>query len=284
MRIDAHHHLWHYSTAEYAWISDAMSLLRKDYLLPQLENVMSASHVAAAVTVQARQTLEETRWLLGLAEQTDRIAGVVGWAPIAGEDFAMQMEPLLASRKLVGLRHIVQAEPAGFLDQQAFHRGMQHITACELTYDLLVYAHQLEEAIRFVDRHPRQRFVLDHCGKPNLRDGAFEPWNSQIRELAKRENVCCKISGLVTEADWTNWTADLLRPYVETVLDAFQPKRCMAGSDWPVVLLASTYSGWWTLLGQFASELSGHEQALLFGGSASAFYGLTTLDRSAACR
>ena len=272
--IDAHHHLWRYSAVEYDWIDDNMSALRRDFLPADLLAELEQAGVNAAVSVQARQTLEETRWLLDLAQNCEAIRGIVGWAPIASPNFAASLETLAAQPKLVGLRHVVQAEPKGFLDSADFNRGIQALRGTGLAYDLLIVEHQLEEAIRFVDRHPQQIFVLDHIAKPKIAIQELEPWRSRMRELGQRSNVCCKLSGLVTEDSWSHWSIDSLRPYIDTAVDSFGPGRTMAGSDWPVCLLATGYAQWWQLLQNYFENFSQNEKTNIFGATAIKFYNL----------
>jgi L-fuconolactonase len=272
--IDAHHHLWRYSAVEYDWINDSMSTLRRDFLPADLLTQLAQAGVNATVSVQARQTLEETHWLLALAQNNEAIRGVVGWAPIASPNFAASLEALAAQPKLVGLRHVVQSEPKGFLDSADFNRGIQALRGTGLAYDLLIVEHQLEEAIRFVDRHPQQIFILDHIAKPKIAIQELEPWRSRMRELGQRSNVCCKLSGLATEDSWSHWSIDSLRPYIDTALESFGPRRIMAGSDWPVCLLATGYAQWWQLLQNYFENFSQNEKANIFGATAIKFYNL----------
>lgn len=273
MRIDAHHHLWRYNADEFGWIGEESAMLRRDFLVDEFEMLLKGAGVQAAVVVQARCSVEETRWLLECAAASQRIIRVVGWAPLMQERLAAFLDEVAGERRLAGFREIVQDQPAGFLAGTAFNNGIRHLTARGFTYDLLVRAHQLEEAIRFVDAHPQQRFVLDHAGKPEIAQGRREPWQTQMKELAERPHVWCKLSGLVTEAQWDGWTEQDLRPYLDVCLEAFGPERCMVGSDWPVCLLASSYGRWWQLLEHWAGSLSGGEQAKLFGETAAYFYG-----------
>ena len=272
--IDAHHHLWHYSTAEYAWIDDRMTALRRDFLPADLVLELAKTGVDGAVTVQARQTLEETRWLLELARSCEAIRGVVGWAPLAAPDFKAAVSALATDPKLVGLRHIVQAEPEGFLDGLDFNRGVDAMQQIGLVYDVLIVESQLDEAIRFVDRHPRQPFVLDHIAKPKIATAEIEPWQTRIRELSKRSNVCCKLSGMVTEDSWSSWSIESLRPYLDTVVEAFGTDRLMAGSDWPVCLLATSYPRWWQVLRDYFANFSDDERAKIFGATVTRIYDL----------
>jgi L-fuconolactonase len=272
--IDAHHHLWHYSAVEYEWIDERMAALRRDFLPPEFIDELTSAGIDGAVTVQARQTLEETHWLLELATRHKEILGVVGWAPIASPDFAASLEALAANPKLSGLRHVVQAEPQGFLDGQDFNRGIRAMRETGLVYDLLIAEHQLGEATRFVDRHPQQIFVLDHIAKPKITAGEIEPWRTRIQELSKRGNVCCKISGMVTEDSWSHWSIESLRPYLDTVVNAFGADRLMAGSDWPVCLVASGYTQWWQVLRNYFADSSKDERADIFGATAARIYNL----------
>ena len=277
MRVDSHHHLWQYSTQEYGWIDDSMAALQCDFLPADLHQ--AAAGIDATIAVQARQTLEETHWLLSLADQSSLIRGVVGWAPIAAPDFPATLETLRRNPLLKGLRHVVQAEPDGFLDDPAFNRGIAALLPTDLVpglvYDILIFARQLPEAIRFVDRHPHQSFVLDHIAKPDIKANGFASWNVAIRDLARRPNVTCKLSGMVTEADWQTWSPHQLKPYFDTVLDAFGPSRLMFGSDWPVLTVASTYARWVETVSTWLTPLSPTERAAIEGETAARVYSLT---------
>ena len=274
--IDAHHHLWHYSAVEYDWIDDRMAALRRDFLPKGFIHELTGAGIDGAVTVQARQTLEETQWLLQLAAKHKEILGVVGWAPISSPHFESSLSALSTNPKLVGVRHVVQAEPQGFLDSEDFNRGIRILRGTGLVYDILIFEHQLEEAIRFVDRHPQQVFVLDHIAKPKIAAGELEAWRTQIHELSKRSNVSCKVSGMVTEDSWSNWSIDSLRPYLDTVVDAFGAHRLLAGSDWPVCLVAANYMQWWQLLRDYFAPFSAEERADVFGTTAVRIYNLKT--------
>jgi L-fucono-1,5-lactonase len=279
-KIDAHHHLWRYDAAEYGWIGPEMKALARDFLPQDLELELISSGIAGTVVVQARQSLEETRWLLSIADKSQMIRGVVGWADLCSVVFATQLQELSAAKKLKGLRHVVQDEPDdNFLNGPEFSRGIALLAGTGMVYDILIYERQLATAIEFVDRHPNQKFVLDHIAKPQIRTKMIEPWRTQIQELAQRESVFCKLSGMVTEASWTSWTIDDLRPYFDVVLDAFGPSRLMAGSDWPVCLLASTYQRWLQTLEQLTAQLSESERESIFGGVAAQVYRLHENDR-----
>ena len=252
-----------------------MKAIQRDFLPVDLRREISATGIDGTVAVQARQSLDETRWLLELAATNDFIKGVVGWLPLSSPQARRDMEGLAANLKLKGVRNVLQGEADElWLRNAQFNAGMDALTEFGLVYELLVFERQLQAAITFVDQHPSQIFVLDHLGKPRVKEGQLEPWKRHICELAKRENVCCKISGLVTEADWSAWREAQLRPYVETVLEAFGSSRVMFGSDWPVCRLACNYSRWGETVERLTDFLSVVERARLWGGNASRVYRL----------
>ncbi len=274
-RIDAHHHLWRYSPQEYGWIDEEMAALRKDFLPQDLLREIAATGIDGTIAVQARQTMDETRWLLQMADECDAIRGVVGWAPIAGEDFPAVMEEFEHRPKLKGLRHIIQGEKdENYILREDFNSGIRTLLGSGLVYDILIYERHLPQTTDFVDEHPEQIFVLDHVAKPLIREGVLEPWASRMRELGRRENVWCKLSGMVTEADWSKWTPETLRPYLDVAVEAFGAERLMAGSDWPVCLVASGYGQWFEVLRKYFAGFSEAEQAAVFGGTATTVYGL----------
>ena len=277
-RIDAHHHLWRYTPDEYGWIPDEMSVLRRDFLAEDLEREVRAAAVEATIAVQARQTIEETRWLLSLASEHAVIEGVVGWLPLTSESLPARLEEFREEAWLKGVRHVVQAEPAGFLDREDFNRGIAALLGTGLVYDILILAPQLQEATRFVDRHPHQSFVLDHIAKPGIARAEHAQWAVAIAQLAKRPNVVCKLSGMVTEARWTELTPHsmphVLRPYFDTVLQAFGPDRLMIGTDWPVLTVGCGYAGWWRTVEDWIAPLSMAEREAILGGVAARVYRL----------
>jgi L-fuconolactonase len=274
-RIDAHHHLWRYDPAEFGWINEKMSVLRRNFLPADLQPLLDRAGIAGAIAVQARQTLEETLWLLQLAEEASWMKGVVGWAPIAAPEFQEVLADLKRHKKLKGLRHVIQDEPDDqFILSTAFNRGIRALQDTGLVYDILIHARHLPQAVRFVDMHPDQRFVLDHCAKPPILSGELEPWATDLRELAKRPHVCCKLSGLVTEADWQQWTPANLEPYWRVVLEAFGSDRLLFGSDWPVAMLATGYQRWVDVVTGWVAPLSASEQDAIWSGTASRVYSL----------
>ncbi len=276
MKIDSHHHFWNYNPEEYGWIGDHMTKLRRDFspevLLPEIKQ----ADIDGVVSVQASQTLEETDFLNDYAKENAFIKGVVGWVPFANPGVEAHIERFAAEPKIVGMRHVVQDEPDdNFILGQAFNEGITRLKDHGLVYDILIYERQLGPSLEFVDRHPNQVFVLDHIAKPRICDGLLDPWKENMLELAKRENVYCKLSGVATEADWQNWTEDQLLPYLEVSLAAFSPARMMFGSDWPVALLAIDYKQWVDIVSRFTSTLTDSEQALVWGQVAMEAYGLT---------
>lgn len=233
MRIDSHHHFWLYKPDEYPWISDSMSMLHRDFTPADLSSTLKLTGIDRVVSIQARQTVEETRWLIQLAEENEFIRGVVGWVPLAEERVSQVLDGFVDSPWLKGVRHVVQNEPDDrFILSDEFNRGVARLMDYNLVYDILIFARQLSPTIEFVDRHPNQPFVLDHIAKPTISSTEIdENWQLNIRELSHRENVTCKFSGLVTEVRDDEWSVDVLRPYCDTVVEAFGPERLMYGSD-----------------------------------------------------
>jgi L-fuconolactonase len=275
LTIDAHHHLWKYNDRDYVWMSGEMTALRRDFLIPELEQVMRESDVEGTIAVQARQTTEETEWLLDLAARHPFILGVVGWVPLAAADVGSYLERFVQQPKLKAVRHVLHDESDDFyMLRDDFNRGVSLLPDFGLAYDILIFERHLPQTLTFVDRHPGQIFVIDHIAKPRIRDGVVSPWRERIMELAKRENVYCKVSGMATEADWNTWTVDELRPYFDVVLSAFGTKRLMFGSDWPVLTLAGGYEKWMSTFRSFIAELSMDEQESICRSSAIAAYGL----------
>lgn len=273
MRVDSHVHFWRYSAAEYAWIDSTMTPLQRDFMPEDAWREMQPAGMDACVAVQVRQTLDESRWLLALADEYAFIAGVVGWVDLRAGDVDAQIESV-KHPKLVGVRHIVQAEPDGFLQDEYFRRGVARLERHGLAYDILIYARQLAAAIDFATAFPDGRFVLDHLGKPDIRANGFDGWRRDLDRIAALPNVVAKLSGLVTEADWNRWTIEDLHRYVNAALDAFGPDRLMIGSDWPVCTLAGQYG---EVLDVVRSAISGRpaeEQDAIFGGTAQRFWGL----------
>lgn len=273
--IDAHHHLWRYSPREYGWITPDMEVLQRNFLAADLESEMRTAGVEGSIVVQARQTIAETEWLLKLAERTITIQGVVGWVPLTATTLPAALKKLGGHRKLKGVRHVIQSEPEDdYILRDDFNRGIATLLDTGLVYDILIHERHLPQAATFVSRHPQQVFVLDHLAKPRIRDGALQPWQDNLQRLSEYPNVYCKLSGLVTEADWATWTLEALQPYLDVCLRAFGPERLMAGSDWPVCLLASSYKRWWAALHQWCTRLNAEQCEQVLGGTARRAYHL----------
>jgi L-fuconolactonase len=275
--IDSHHHLWQYSKSEYPWMGEAAGALKHDFLIPELELIAKANEISGFVSVQARQTIEETQWLLELAERCELIRGVVGWFDLQdAELLGLQIKQFSSCRLLKGVRHVVQDEPDDeFILGTAFNRGVEALASTDWVYDILIFGKHLANTIKFVDLHPNQTFVLDHIAKPTVATGQFDQkWATEIRELAKRSNVACKFSGVATEVRDANWDVSTIRPYWEVMLEAFGSRRIMFGSDWPVCLLRTEYNRWKSSVGQLASSLSQDEQQAFWSANASRIYRL----------
>ncbi len=272
MRIDSHQHFWRYEPTDYPWIQSDWPI-RKSYLPSDLKPLLEAHRFDGCISVQARQSLEETRWLLELADAHEFIRGVVGWVDLRHPEVRLQIERFASHPKLVGVRHVVQDEPdKDFMLGSEFQRGIATLVDYDLRYDILIYPVQLPAAIALVTRFPNQPFVLDHIAKPRIGEGLLEPWRDQIRELAKRPNVHCKVSGMVTETHWNRWKQEDFDPYLEVVLEAFGAHRLLYGSDWPVALLSAEYEQVFALANRFVGPLSASEQSAILGENARQFY------------
>jgi L-fuconolactonase len=275
MKIDAHHHFWKYNPVEFGWIDDSMKIIRRDFLPEHLRAEISAAKIDGVISVQARQTIDETQQLLDFATQNDFIKGVVGWVELISPNVRNDLARFAANKKLKAVRHVVQGEPDdNFILRADFNRGISALREFDLRYDILIFERHLPPAIKFVDRHPNQIFILDHIAKPKIKANELSPWRENLRELAKRENIFCKISGMATEADFKAWTGPQLRAYFEVALEAFGARRLMFGSDWPVCLVACGYARWHALVAEWISKLSPDEQARVFGGTAIEAYKL----------
>ncbi len=274
MRIDAHQHFWIYNQREYDWIDETMASIRRDFLPADLRPELEDAGFAGSVVVQVRQTLEETRWLLELAEDNPFILGVVGWVDLRSPRLYQDLQSFAGKSKLVGIRHIVQSEPDDFLLDADFLRGISMLQEFDLAYDLLIYTKHLPLAAEFVKRFPRQRFVLDHLAKPPIRSRAIDLWARGMRELASFPNLHAKVSGLVTEANWQGWKPEDLRPYLDVAFESFGAKRLMIGSDWPVCTVAASYAQVVNLVKDYMSSYTAEDREAVFGGNAANFWRL----------
>lgn len=278
MKIDAHQHFWHYDPARDSWITDEMAILKRDFCPQDLSPECQASGIDASIAVQADQAEQETLFLLGLAENNKRIAGVVGWVDLCAPNAYDRLQFFSRFTKLSGFRHVAQSEPDDrFLVRPSFMRGISHLREFNFTYDILIYPRQLPAAIELVDHFSDQPFVLDHLAKPEIKSNNLGSWLTDIRTIAENPNVYCKLSGLVTEADWINWKPHDFRPYLDVVFDAFGPERLMFGSDWPVCLLAASYRQVKQIIEEYLEASGDDLKELIFGGNAIRFYNLHAL-------
>lgn len=274
-KIDTHHHFWKYNAEEYGWINDQQDAIRQDFLPLDLEQTINQVGITGVVSVQARQKLKETEWLLELAAEHPFILGIVGWIPLISPTVKEDLERFASNPKLKAVRHVLHDEADdNYMLGEDFNRGINLLEPLNLVYDILIFERHLPQTIKFVDRHPNQVFIVDHIAKPRIRDGVMSPWWENLKELAKRENVYCKISGVVTEADYKTWTEAQILPYLELVLETFGPKRLIFGSDWPVCLVAIAYADWFHLVSRFISKLSDEEQQRIWSGTAIEVYKL----------
>lgn len=273
MHLDSHQHFWQYNEQEYGWINDKMGVLRRDFLPEDLTWEQAKAGFDGSIAVQARQTIPETAWLLALASENEGLKGVVGWLDICSAGFEKQLEQYAEYPKLCGLRYLVQDEPnANFMLRNDFQRGLGLLKKYNLTYDILIFPQHLPMTCQLVKKFPDQAFVLDHIAKPFIKKGGLEPWAADIKRLASFENVFCKVSGMVTEADWQNWKKDNFVPYLDIVFEAFGPPRIMIGSDWPVCTVAATYEQVIQIVRDYISDLSASEQGEVLGETCQRFY------------
>jgi L-fuconolactonase len=273
-KIDAHQHFWRYNHDDYAWINDRMGILKRNYLPEDLKEEMDRTGIDGCIAVQARQMEEENRVLLSLAENFSFIKGIVGWVDLRSPDVNERLLQYSKYQVFKGVRHVIHDEPdPDFMLQTNFIRGISMLKEHNLTYDILIFEQHLPNTIQLVEQFPDQKFVVDHLAKPKIKDKQLEPWKSRMQELARSENVFCKMSGMVTEAGWKDWLPEDIIPFMEVVYDSFGSNRLMFGSDWPVCRLAGDYDKVFRLLDEFIPM---HEKEKVFGGNAIAFYGLET--------
>ncbi len=275
MNIDSHQHFWVYEPARDGWIDEHMGVLKHDFLPEELAFEFDANGIDASVAVQADQSERETLFLLDLAKRSTRIAGVVGWVDLASPRIDERLEYFSGYKKVRGFRHIVQSEPDNdFMLRAEFMRGISRLQEFGFTYDILIYPRQLPAAIELVERFPRQRFVVDHLAKPEIKVKNIEAWAAQIRRIAGNTNVYCKVSGLVTEADWHSWTLSDFDPYLDVVFESFGEDRLMFGSDWPVCLLAASYGQMKQIVENYVDRNALAAKDKIFGENATRFYDL----------
>lgn len=275
MRLDAHQHFWVYREEEYGWMDETCEPIKRDFLPEDLEPLLSGLGFDGSVVVQARQTLEETEWLLDLADRYDSIKGVVGWVDLCSDQVEEQLEKYAIHPKFKGVRHVVHDEPDdGFVLRESFQRGISKLQKYGLTYDLLLFPRHLKPAIELVKKFPEQPFVLDHIAKPFIAKGIVDGWKEDIYELASHPNVYCKLSGMVTEARLGAWKQEDFKPYLDVVFDAFGTERLMIGSDWPVCLISGDYPSVMGIVIDYMKALTEDEREAVLGGNCARFYGI----------
>ena len=274
MTIDTHVHYWQFDPVRDAWITEAMAVLRQDYLPQQAKSVFAENAVDACIAVQADQSETETDFLVELAVQNPFIKGLVGWVDLSSDSIEERLAYYSRFPIIKGWRHIVQAEPMDFLQREDFRRGIKALQAYAYTYDVLVYHQQLKPALAFMHAFPDQRFIIDHCAKPAIAKKEIGEWAKYMKEMAQHPDVYCKLSGLLTEAAWNDWTPADFYPYLDTVFDCFGTERLLFGSDWPVMLLSGTYRQWKSLLETYMKNCSDTERQNIFGANAIRCYNL----------
>ncbi|MES2828392.1 MAG: amidohydrolase family protein [Bacteroidota bacterium] len=275
LKIDSHQHFWNYTSDMDSWINDEMAVLRNDFMPEDLRPLLMQSGFDGCVAVQADQSPEENNFLLKHAEDNDFIMGVVGWVDLRAEDLSEQLSELSRHKKLKGFRHILQGEEdRALMLQPDFLRGIGELKKHGFTYDVLIYPDQLQYLLGMLKANPGQPFVLDHIAKPDIKNNSIGDWKVRLEDLKGFDNLYCKVSGMVTEADWKNWKQEDFIPYLDVIFETFGADRVMFGSDWPVCLVAASYAEVNTILETYISNLSLNEQELFWGGNAVKFYNL----------
>lgn len=277
MIIDSHQHFWDRSQPfEYSWLdSPELAPINRNFLPSDLEPLLNSCGIDKSVIVQTQHKIEENHWALKLAEDNSIIAGVVGWVDLASPDCEEQLLQFKDDPKFVGIRHVTQDEPNDdFIIQPSVMNGLKVLEKHRFPFDLLFYTKHLKHAATLGKELPDLPMVINHLSKPNIKEHQIDEWEKDLEEAAKFPNMHCKLSGMITEANWESWTVDDLRPFVEIAIEAFGPSRCMYGSDWPVCLLAGEYERMYSAITEILSELSDSEKAEIFGGTAIRFYNL----------
>lgn len=275
LRIDSHQHFWNYDLKKHVWMNDDMKILKTDYLPHNLEPLLKQHNLDGCVAVQANQAEIENDFLLSLSNQNDFIKGVVGWIDLQADNVAERLEYYQNFSKMKGFRHIIQDEQdINFMLRPAFMKGVSMLKQFGFTYDILIFAAHLPNTLTFIKALPDQPFVIDHIAKPNIKMGEIEIWKKYMRKIASYKNIYCKISGMVTEADWKSWKKEDFIKYLDVVVEAFGTDRIMYGSDWPVCTLAASYDQQFTIIKEYFANFSHSEQESFFGTNASNFYHL----------
>jgi len=272
--IDAHVHFWRYDKIKDPWITDEMKVLKQDFLPEHLQAILDENKIEGVIAVQADQHENETEFLLTLAKANPFIKGIVGWVDLQNEQIGERLFYYSQSTLIKGFRHIVQAESSGFLQNKKFLNGIKLLQNFGFTYDVLIYENQLKEAIEFVSRFPGQKFIIDHCAKPLIKNKKIREWEKLIYEISENKNVYCKLSGLITEAEWHQWNEKDLYPYLDVVFETFSVDNIVFGSDWPVMLLSGTYNKWRSAIEVYMADSSLEEKQKVFEENAIKFYNL----------
>lgn len=276
MKIDAHQHFWQFDPIRDAWISEEMGVIRRDFMPEDLEPILQSADIQGCIAVQADQSETETHFLLDLAQKNEFIRGVVGWVDLCNPNLEERLAYFQQFPQLKGFRHILQGEKPEFMLQKDFIRGVKLLKKYNFAYDILVFPHHLTAVKEFLQQFDNQLFIIDHLAKPYIKKGEIEAWAKDIKEIAQYENVYCKISGMVTEADWQHWQAEDFKPYLDVVVEAFGTQRLVYGSDWPVCLLAAEYAQQLNIVKDYFADFSESEKARIFGGNAIDFYKILT--------
>ena len=274
MLVDAHVHFWKYEKTKDDWITDDMKILQQDYIPQTISSTLKRNEIDGCVAVQAAQTELETLFLTELAKTHDIIKGVVGWVDLQNENIEERLKYFSQFSIIKGWRHVVQGEPNDFLLRENFQKGIAALQPYGYTYDVLIYHHQLKPALEFISKFPDQKFVIDHCAKPDVANKKIDEWTLLMQQTAKHPNVFCKLSGLLTEAKWKQWSPGEFYPYLDVVFDAFGTDRLMFGSDWPVILLSGMYVQWKSLLEKYMENFASEDKEKIFGENAIRFYNL----------
>ena len=274
MTIDAHQHFWKFDPVRDAWIDESMQIIQRDFLPKDLEPILNRNSIGGCVAVQADQSETETEFLLDCATKNSFIKGVVGWVDLRAKNVESRLKHYSENSLFKGVRHIVQAEADDFMLRKDFQEGVSKLAQFNLTYDILIFPTQIEAAINLVNKFPNQKFVIDHIAKPYIKAGKIDDWKANMIELSKAQNVCCKVSGMVTEADLKHWKTSDFTPYLDVVFSAFGTDRILYGSDWPVCLLAAEYKEQLSVIKEYISKLSQEEKSKTMGKNAIQFYNL----------
>ncbi|HYJ64903.1 MAG TPA: amidohydrolase family protein [Parafilimonas sp.] len=274
--IDAHQHFWKYNAEEFDWINDDMKIIREDFLPADLKPLLTENNIDGCIAVQTKQTEEENNFLLQLVKENDFIKGIVGWIDLMSDDIEDRLNFWSYQKKIKGFRHILQDEEnRSLMLEPAFKNGVSLLNKFQFAYDILIYPDQLQFAFELVKIFSEQKFVIDHIAKPYIKSGEIEQWKKDIEKFKPCENVYCKISGMVTEAEWNNHSLQTFKPYLDVVVETFGTKKIMYGSDWPVCLVAAaSYNEVYKIAEQYFSAFSKDDQEDVFENNPMRFYNL----------